>query len=398
MMIAQRYMGQDGKLLPNAPTWSSFEHYYYRNQWHLKPEKIIARDGLTHYQRNYRPLTGTMAEWRTAAGSYQMDATEADIHLVSRLDRSQTVGRPYIYLAVDTATQLIAGLYVGFEAGETAVMECLAQAAEDKVSYCKRYGIEIKSQQWPNTGLPNEVITDKGRDFCGKRMQELCMRYGVEMQSLPPFRPESKGLVEKSFDLLQQRYKPLLRGKGVIEADAQERWATDYREQALLNLDEFRVVLIHCILDLNAGRMLSSGKTPAQEWLDKEKDILQADPAEVYRMALPRERLKLVRRGLHINHLWYAPAVRENLLIGETYPVAYDPENASKVYVVMEDRWIECQRVDRKEGEGVSLQEEQSMQKQILEAKKLGRKHELESSTATVDRIQEIIKKAKEDR
>ena len=78
---------------------------------------------------------------------------------------------------------------------------------------------------------------------------------------LPPFRPDQKGIVEKTFDLLQARYKPLLRGKGVIEADAQERWAVDYRKQAVLTIDEFTAVVIHCIINLNSGRLLASGKT-----------------------------------------------------------------------------------------------------------------------------------------
>ena len=64
-----------------------------------------------------------------------MDATQADICLVSRHDRSRVIGRPYIYLAVDTATQLIAGLYVGLECDESAVMLCLANAAQNKVEY-----------------------------------------------------------------------------------------------------------------------------------------------------------------------------------------------------------------------------------------------------------------------
>ena len=149
-----------------------------------------------------------------------MDATQADIYLVSRLDRSEVIGRPYIYLAVDTATQLIAGVYVGMDAGEQAVINCLSNAAADKVSFCKRYGLDIKKEEWPNIGLPGEIITDKGREFIGTRMNELAMKYGIEFESLPPFRPDGKGLVEKSFDLIQQRYKPALRGKGVIEARA----------------------------------------------------------------------------------------------------------------------------------------------------------------------------------
>lgn len=103
-----------------------------------------------------------------------MDATQADIYLVSRHDRSKIIGRPYIYLAVDTATQLIAGIYVGLECDESAVMLCLANAAQDKVEFCREHGVEIDPAQWPSQGLPHEIITDKGTEFFGPRMQELC--------------------------------------------------------------------------------------------------------------------------------------------------------------------------------------------------------------------------------
>ena len=60
-------------------------------------------------------------------------------------------------------------------------------------------------------GMPSEIITDQGREFFGPRMAELCRRYGIEILTLPPFRPDQKGTVEKSLDLLQAGYKPILR-------------------------------------------------------------------------------------------------------------------------------------------------------------------------------------------
>lgn len=305
MMLVQKYTDSSGKLVENIPSWSSFRNYFYSRNYHKQPRKLIARSGLTNYQRNERPVFGSSSDWRSVPGSYQMDATQADIYLVSRQDRSKVIGRPYIYLAVDTVTQLIAGIYVGLECDESAVMLCLTNAAQDKVEYCREHGIEISVNQWPNRGLPHEIITDKGSEFFGFRMQELCQRFGVEIQSLPPFRPDGKGLVEKSFDLIQQRYKPLLRGKGVIEPDAQERWSTDYRSQSVLNLDEFTQVVIHCVLYLNAGRTLSDAKTPAQKWLDSDISLLDVPVEELYLLSLPREAAKLTRKGLRINGLLY---------------------------------------------------------------------------------------------
>ena len=192
MMLLEDYVGQDGEMDSDAPTWSQFRHYYYGHSLHKDPQKIIAREGLTKYQRDHRPAWGSSAGWRSQPGSYQMDATQADIYLVSRQDRSIVVGRPYIYLAADTATHLIAGVYVGFDCDETAVMACIEQAAMDKVGYCARYGIVITPEQWPSVGMPTEIITDQGREFFGPRMGELCRRYGLEVLTLPPFRPDGE--------------------------------------------------------------------------------------------------------------------------------------------------------------------------------------------------------------
>lgn len=342
MMLVQRYTGNDGKLIDNPPSWSSFEHYFYRKGYHKQPQKIISREGLSNYQRNYRPMYGTSAAWRSRIGAYQMDATEADIYLVSRLDRSVVIGRPNIYLAVDTATELIAGIYVGMDAGETAMLKCLANAASDKVSFCQEYGIMIDSSQWPNKGMPHELITDKGRDFCSKRVEELCIRYGVELQSLPPFRPDGKGLVEKSFDLLQQRYKPLLRGHGVIEPDAQERWATDYRKHAVLDIHQFMEVLVHCIVYLNSGRVLPNGKTSASLWEESSNNLLPVNEKELHLLTLPREKAKLTRRGIHFNGLWYVPEDAEHFCPGESYLIATDKEDSSCIFIVEGSEYYPC--------------------------------------------------------
>ena len=334
MMLLQRYTDHQGQLAPTRPTFGSFRCYFYSRNYHKSPRKIIARDGLTHYQRNCQPAFGTASAWRKFPGSFQMDATEADIYLLSD---SGAPFRPYIYLAVDSATQLIAGVWAGEECDEMSVMRCLENACQDKVEWCGRHDITITEEQWPSHGLPYEVITDKGREFCGGRMQELCRRYGVELISQAPFRPDRKGLVEQAFHLLQERYKPLLRGKGVIEPDAQERWAVDHRGQAVLTLEDFTQVLIHCIVYLNSGRMLSSGRTPAQLWAESTPQLLDVDAEELRLMALPRTTAKLTRKGVRVNGVLYVPADMDGLYLGDELTLSYDPVNLSRVYLAEHD-------------------------------------------------------------
>ncbi len=395
MMLLEDYVGQDGEMDSDAPTWSQFRHYYYNKGYHKAPQKIISREGLTKYQRDHRPAWGSSAGWRSQPGSYQMDATQADIYLVSRQDRSIVVGRPYIYMAVDTATHLIAGVYVGYSCDETAVMACIEQAAADKVAYCALYGIEITPEQWPSVGMPTEIITDQGREFFGPRMGELCRRYGLEVLTLPPFRPDQKGAVEKSIDLLQERYKPMLRGKGVIEDDAQERWATDYRTQATLDLDDFTRIVIHSILYLNSGRLVD-GKSPAKRWLELSPRLMAVDPQELHIQTLPRDTAKLTRKGIRVNRMWYAPDDADGLTIGDSYTIAYDPADLRRIHIVLADWICPCHAVEI--GQQVAVCEVDAVYEATKRNREAARKKEMASSIAATQAIRSIVEHAVEHR
>lgn len=397
MMLVRRFSDENGQLLAETPSWHSFQRYFYSHGYHKKPERIIARDGLTYYQRNHRPAFGSASDWRPHPGAYQMDATEADIYLVSRFDRSQVIGRPYVYLAVDTATQLVSGIYVGLEAGELAVLKTLENAAMDKVQFCKQYGIEITPEQWPSCGLPTEIITDKGRDFCSLRVQDFCARYGIDMQSLPPFRPDQKSAVEKSFDLLQSRYKPLLRGRGTIEDDVQERWSTDYRSQAVLDINEFTAIVINCIIYLNAGRLLSSGKTPAQTWRDAVPSLLTPNMGELHCFTLPRTTVRLTRKGITHNGMTYIPDDADALCIGDKYEVAYDPSDSGCIFICESGCFLQA-RLSTKfdQFHGLSWSEIQALKKAQRSEHQTAQQNEVAASVAATHAIKSIIQAAEQ--
>ena len=151
MLLLSKYTHSDGSLIEGYPTFYQFRYFYYSHENPIK--KAISQQGLSYYQRNMRPLYGKSASYARSIGTYEIDATEADLYLVSKLDRSQVIGRPVIYMAVDVASQLIAGVYVGLQWGEESVIECLRNAASDKVEYAARYGIAVTKDQWPSCGL-----------------------------------------------------------------------------------------------------------------------------------------------------------------------------------------------------------------------------------------------------
>ena len=408
LFILENYTNK-GVLADEIPSWSSFRLYYFRH-FRGDPQKEIAREGLTAYQRNNRPLYGSAMQYRERVGCYQVDETQGDIYLVSKWDRSKVIGRPNVYLAIDTASGLIAGVYVGLDAGETALMACIANAAGDKAAYCAAYGIDLSPADWPSRGLPSEIISDRGGEFVGDRINELCICYGIDRQVLPPFRAEEKPLVERAMDLIQDSYKSMLRGRGVIGDDVGERWATDYRQQAILTLDEYTAIVIHTIIALNKGRVLTdighlpvdAPNTPAALWkwlVDQGKStLLDVDADELYRRALPRTSGKITRKGIVWNGLRYLPEHGAELTVGEKVEYAYDAQDTSRIYVVGRDKHlIPCTLAPSSSRyDGYDMADVAVMRREEAEKEKAARQTELEARVAMRSEIERIIRQAEE--
>lgn len=95
----------------------SYHQFYY---WFKKledPKKDIQfRKSTKEYELKYRPiLSDSKSETNGPGTRFQVDATIADIYLVSSLDVNKVIGRPVIYAVLDVYSRIITGLYVGLE-------------------------------------------------------------------------------------------------------------------------------------------------------------------------------------------------------------------------------------------------------------------------------------------
>lgn len=311
MMLREKYCDTRGILEEYFPSYWQFR-YYFRQ--HRNPiNEIISREGLRAYQRNYRPFTGSTQDYVQTIGTFMTDATEADLYIVSKLTR-KPIGRPIIYTMVDTYSHLITGIYVGLDNGSDALRMLILNVCQNKKEFCHMKGIEIKDYEWPAQHLPKKIMTDRGSEFMGGPLENLCESFGIEVENLPAYRPDLKGVVEKLFDLIQNSYKPLLKGKGVIEPDFQERGAPDYRRQSTVDLEQFTQIVLKCVIYLNTRQIISGFKRtpdmiemeiparPADIWLfcqkQKEASIISIDTKKLMFALLPRTVGKMTQRGL----------------------------------------------------------------------------------------------------
>ena len=346
MMLKEKYCNIDGKLLAEYPTYNQFRYFFRKTR---KMETYyISRNGIKDYQRNNRPLVGDgVQEFAPCIGTAMLDSTICDIYLVD--DAGRLVGRPILVAACDANTSMCLGYSLLWEGGTYSLQSLMLNILNDKVALCEKMGISITKEQWDVNRLPSVLITDGGNEYKSQQFSQIT-ELGVSIVNLPPYRPDLKGCVEKFFDLVQNTYKDILKGRGVIMPDFRERGARDYRKDASLTISEFERIVVRCIIHYNCNRvihnypysskMLEEGVRPNANaiWNYKSRDesdcLIDVSKNELIYTLLPRTTGNFTRYGLKVNGLrYYSKDYKENFLKGGECIVAYNPDNCSFIWL-----------------------------------------------------------------
>ncbi|WP_207641035.1 hypothetical protein [Desulfofalx alkaliphila] len=150
------------KPIGEVPTFAQFRYWFHKER-NFKKE-ISARLSAKRFQQNHRGILGDSTTEAIGPGSlYQIDATVADVYLVSRFNRSWIIGRPIIYAVIDVFSRMVTGIYIGLEGPSwVGAMMAIANSATDKVKFCREYEIDISTEDWPVHYIPEAIIADRG--------------------------------------------------------------------------------------------------------------------------------------------------------------------------------------------------------------------------------------------
>jgi len=375
------------------PTNWQMLHFYRRE--YSQVEKIQKRSNKINYRKDIQPLNSTANTQAFGPGSrFEIDATIADIYLVSDSDRRNIVGRPVIYMVIDVFSRMIAGFYIGFEnPSYAAAMQALALAMTNKVDYCKDYGFDITENDWPIVGLPDAILADRG-ELLGHQIESLESKFSIRIENTPPYRGDAKGIVERSFGTIQAEFKPFAPGV-VTGTKVKKHGGKDYRLDATLTIREFKEIIISSILVHNQFGTLEKYDrsidmpadllmTPLSIWnwgLQHRTGRLRAASEDALRVSLlPRAKATFSDLGVCVFGVYYTSTeiIQKGWLHRSkevTRPVAlkvaYDPSIADTVYLFPEkgnsEYWV-CKLTSRsREFVGSSfwdvwlVQEEQKM-------------------------------------
>ncbi|WP_138471785.1 Mu transposase C-terminal domain-containing protein [Poseidonocella sp. HB161398] len=310
---------QKKKLREEHPSLAQFR--YWLEQDNDLFELARKRRTPRVYDKDSRAILGTSLDEVNGPGSrYQIDATIADIYLVSRFDRRKIVGRPTIYVVIDVFSRMIAGVYIGLEnASWVGAMTALANAACAKPAWCAQFGIEIGEADWPCHSLPAVLLADRG-EMLGPAANTLIQRFGMRLENAAPYRADWKGIVERRFGLLHAAFGPFT--PGFVAPDFRERGARDYRLDATLDIDDFTKIIINIVLYYNNQHMLGGYErdpqmiadhvdpVPLDLWswgIQRRTGLQRSFPEDLVKLALlPSGEASVTAKGLRFNRLYYS--------------------------------------------------------------------------------------------
>ncbi|EDT74362.1 Mu transposase C-terminal domain-containing protein [Clostridium butyricum] len=336
------------------PTYNQFYYWFKRNE-DIKKD-ISFRESEKTFDLTRRELLSNSKQETDGPGTrFQVDATIADVYLVSSLNRNRVIGRPILYAIIDVYSRMITGIYVGLEGPSwLGAMMALDNMICDKVEFCKKYGIDIKETQWPCKHLPEIIIADRG-EFEGYSVENLINNLDIKIENTSPYRGDLKGIVERNFRITNEKIKHTT--PGAIQKEFRKRGDRDYRLDATLTLEAFTRLYINIVLHHNSKiidkypmekEMLEDEiiPTPLQLWswgIENRKGRLKTVNREILRLnILPKGKASVSRAGIRFKGLYYSSdkAIKEQWFIRNkirSIEIVYDPRNMNNIYIPFDD-------------------------------------------------------------
>ena len=289
------------------------------------------RYGARAARARLTPMVGTLATAR-ALQIVQIDHTKVDLFVVEETSR-EVLGRPWLTLAIDVHTRMIAGFHLSFDAPSvTSVALCLALSVADKAPWLAALGVE---GEWPVQGIPETVHVDNGREFHARAFAAACARHAIQIDYRPVRTPHYGGHIERLIGTLMGRVHMLPR---TTFSSVEDRQDYDSARHATLSLRELeRWFALEIVGRYHAGIHATLHLSPLEKWRQEagqRRIRMPPNPRDFLIDFLPFAERRVRRDGVHLfNIAYWSDALTPFLVNGEAVRVHYDPRNLARVFV-----------------------------------------------------------------
>ncbi|MBZ0283500.1 MAG: DDE-type integrase/transposase/recombinase [Anaerolineae bacterium] len=337
----------------------------------------------------------------------QIDHSPIDCFVVDMDDRLP-IGRPYLTLAQDKYSRMPFGFFLGFEPPSyLTVMKCLEHGILPKEDCQQVYGTE---HSFPVYGLPEKLVTDRGKEFVGHDLKSACNELGIILEHMPPRKAWFKPFIERQF---KTNNTGLIHGlPGTTLSNIFQRGDYDPAKDACISLSGLIEIIHIYFLDIYAQDWHKGLQgIPAKRWAESiDAGFIPQLPhsAEEIRIRLRRSAERtLGRSGIEFETLFYQSPelarLRAVLQKNErTVRIKYDPDDISYIYIkdpARDGGWIRVDAVDQEYTNGLSLYKHRAIREYVLSERKEVDIYELAAAKRHLQQIVErefnMTKKAK---
>lgn len=313
-----------------APSWKAVKVRIDRSD---QRKLAKAREGAIVARQQYKPVTDEYSVG-DAMEVVQIDHTLVDLFVVDAVNR-QPLQRPWLTLAIDVASRMVAGFYLSLEhPSSTSVALAIRHMVLPKTSWLAERNVV---SDWPVHGLPAAIHLDNAREFRGKALAWGAAEHGINLIHRPVARPHYGGHIERLIGTMMGAVHFL---PGSTSSDIGSRGDYDPQKHAVMTFDELERWLTLEIVGRYHAEIHRALKIPP--WLAWEDAVLARReplrlPYDEHRFVLdflPFEERVIRRDGLHLFGLKYWDDVLSPWTgAPDKMRVRYDPRDISCVFV-----------------------------------------------------------------
>lgn len=224
-------------------------------------EKVAKRYSPKRARENFDPIQGEFPHAEYPLANVQIDHTKLDIIIVDEVYR-QSIGRPWITLAIDVFSRLIFGFSISLDApSNLSVGLCLTHGILPKETWLEKIGVE---GTWSGWGLPKAIHADNASEFRGNMLRRACEEYGMNLEWRPIGKPHYGGHIERLMGTFGSEIHDL---PGTTFSNTVDRRDYDSEKEAVMTLRELEKWLVTFIVGEYHERYHEGiNTTPVAKW------------------------------------------------------------------------------------------------------------------------------------
>jgi len=267
-----------------------------------------------------------------------------------------------------------------------------------------------------------KLQTDNGSELISKKSEVIIQNLGIHVGNTSSWRPDLKGIVEQSFNLLNINTKQML--PGAVQPDFAIRGGKDYRLDAVLNIKEFTSIIIKYILLHNKKYLTNApqddqdiiensvNQIPIELWnwgiVNRTGSLKKISTENIKIALLPEDIGVVTEKGIRYKNIYYecSDAIRLGWFVTArlngrwNIDIKYDPRNLNYILIYIDNHYTWCNKTDESnvKYDGWFLEEVEKTQESNTRKSAMYQEENLKNSIIYQNEIKDVIEKAENDK